>query len=151
MSTLSEAGKYFGAQPDISQYTFPLCSATAVVSSTQGQPGWAITIVRFGKSAAKSSIAEGCACRILAPIPPGMPAPMPVVHREVLHDRVEVKADKPQLTHRFCRLGDSDLTLRRLERAPGLDDPLRMALPHRVHVLVGDGRRLDRRFQIERH
>src|SRR5437773_6570862 len=26
-----------------------------------------------------------------------------------------------------------------------------MALPHGVHVFVGDGRRLDRRFQIERH
>ena len=84
MSTLSEAGKYFGAQPDISQYTFPLCRATAVVSSTQGQPGWAMTILRFGKSAARSSIAEGCACRILAPMPPGSPAPMPVVPTSII-------------------------------------------------------------------
>jgi hypothetical protein len=43
MSALSCGGKYFGAQPDISQTTLPLCRATAVISSTQGQPGWAAT------------------------------------------------------------------------------------------------------------
>src|SRR5206468_563126 len=79
-----ERWKKFGAQPDISQYTLPLCRATAVVSSTHGQPGCAITILRLGKSAASSSIDEGCAWRIFAPMPPGSPAPMPVVPTSII-------------------------------------------------------------------
>jgi len=41
----------------------------AVISSTHGQPVCAAMIVRFGKSAANSSTADGCAWRILAPSP----------------------------------------------------------------------------------
>jgi VWFA-related protein len=36
-------------------------------------------MVRSGKSAASSSIADGCAWRIFATLPPDMPAPMPLV------------------------------------------------------------------------
>src|SRR2546422_4268952 len=36
------------------------------------------------------------------------------------------------------RLDDRHFAFRRFQRAPGLDDALRMALPHGVHVLVGD-------------
>src|SRR5437879_13278446 len=79
MSTLRPGGKYFGAHPDISQYTLPLCRATAVVSSTHGQPGCAITILRLGKSAASSSIDEGCAWRLFAPMRPGRAGDMPVL------------------------------------------------------------------------
>ena len=41
-------------------------------------------IVRFGKSAASSSIADGCAWRIFAPMPPGIPAPIPVVPTSII-------------------------------------------------------------------
>jgi hypothetical protein len=77
-------GKYFGAHPDISQYTLPLWSATVVVSSTHGQPGCAMRIFRSGKSAASRSIAAGCAWRMTAPMPPGSPAPMPVVPTSII-------------------------------------------------------------------
>jgi hypothetical protein len=84
MSLRSEAGKYFGAHPESSQYTLPLCSATAVISSVHGQPGWAATTVSAGNRAARLSMASGRACSILAPIPPGMPAPIPVVPTSII-------------------------------------------------------------------
>ena len=84
MSVRSEGGKYLGAQPDSSQYTLPLCSATAVISSIQGQPGCAAMMVSAGKRAARLSIASGWACSSRAPRPPGMPAPMPVVPTSII-------------------------------------------------------------------
>jgi len=48
------------------------------------QPGWAAMILRSGKSAARSSIADGWAWRMRAPSPPGMPAPMPVVPTSIM-------------------------------------------------------------------
>src|SRR5258708_34627361 len=74
-----------------------------------------------------------------------------IVLREEMQYRVDVKPDQAEPAHRLFRLVDRHFAFRRLQLAPSLDDPLRMALPHGVHVLVGDGRRLDRRFQIERH
>src|SRR5262249_17773783 len=67
-----------------SKKTLPLWSATAVISSIHGQPGWAATMVSVGKSAASSSMASGWACRIFAPRPPGRPAPMPVVPTSII-------------------------------------------------------------------
>src|SRR5207248_10673617 len=40
--------------------------------------------------------------------------------------------------------------LHRVERAPALDDALRMALPHRVHVVVAHRLRADGALEIER-
>src|SRR5437660_1597964 len=48
-SRLRPSGKYFGAQPESSQKTLPLWSATAVISSIHGQPGWAATMGSVGK------------------------------------------------------------------------------------------------------
>ena len=41
-------------------------------------------IVSDGKSAASASIDEGCAWRVFAPMPPGMPAPMPVMPTSII-------------------------------------------------------------------
>jgi len=67
----------------------------------------------------------------------------------VLHDRVEVKAAEAVLLHRFLRLVLYVL-LERIERAPALDDALRVPLPHRVDVVVADRLRPDGRFEVER-
>lgn len=84
MSVRSDGGKYLGAQPESSQNTLPLCSATAVISSVHGQPGWAAMMVSEGNLAARLSTASGRACSILAPSPPGMPAPIPVVPTSII-------------------------------------------------------------------
>ena len=84
ISVRSDGGKYLGAQPESSQYTLPLCSATAVISSVQGQPGWAAIMVSAGKRAARLSMASGRACSSLAPSPPGSPAPIPVVPTSII-------------------------------------------------------------------
>ena len=100
-------------------------------------------ILRFGKSAASWSIADGCAWRISAPMAAGHAGAhaggadvdhhrgaqlvdhleqrvvAPIVHREVLHDRMEVEADQAELASMaFFGLRGSPLALRRLDRAP---------------------------------
>src|SRR5205814_6201248 len=42
----------------------------------------------------------------------------PVVHGEVLHDRMEMKAEKAELPNSFSCLSQSKIAFRRLERAP---------------------------------
>ncbi len=88
-------------------------------------------ILRSGKSAASSSIAEGCAWRIAGAHAAGharahagradvdhhrraerrdlleQRVVAPVVDREVLHDRVEVKADQAELADRLPAPGGS--------------------------------------------
>src|SRR6185295_16895545 len=76
----SDGEKYFGDQPDRSMYTFGLCTSIASCSSCQGHAGCAITMFSDGKSAATSSMyGIGRAKPNFTPLPPGRPAPTPVV------------------------------------------------------------------------
>ena len=79
MSCFSGAGRYFGPHPEMSIDTLRLCSATAINSSVQGQPGWAAMMFSRGSRAATSSICIGRPCDSLKPRPPGSPAPIAVV------------------------------------------------------------------------
>src|SRR4051812_38405178 len=62
---------------------------------------------------------------------------------------MEVEAEKAVLLHRLARCLHY-IFLQRIERAPALDDALRMPLPHRVDVIVADGLGADRALEIQR-
>jgi hypothetical protein len=74
-----------------------------------------------------------------------------VVDREVLHDRVEVKAHEAELIDGVPGLADGDLTLGGLDGAPALDDPGAVALPEAVHVVIGAGGRGHGGLQVQGH
>jgi hypothetical protein len=77
---LRASEKYFGDQPDISMKTFDLWRHTAIISSCHGHEGWHAMIVSSGKSPATSSRwGIGRQYLSLSPMPPGVPAPKPVV------------------------------------------------------------------------
>ena len=67
----------------------------------------------------------------------------------MLHDRVKVKTDEAQILYRMLGLADGDFTLGGFHRTPALYDPLRVTLPHAVHIVIGARRRRYRGFQIQ--
>src|SRR5205807_933560 len=64
-------------------------------------------------------------------------------------DRMEVEAEEAVLLRRLARFLH-DVFPQRIERAPALDDALRMPLPHSLHVVVADGLGADRALEIQR-
>ena len=73
-----------------------------------------------------------------------------VIDRKMPHNGVEMETEHAVHLDRLFRLADRDLTLERVDRAPGLDHAVRMAFPHAGDVFVRTRRRVDRGFQIER-
>ena len=142
MSTLSCAGKYLGAQPESSQNTLPLCSATAVISSTQGQPGMRrddrevrevggelvdrrrmrvaqLRAHAAGHSGAHPGRADVDHHRHLERVDRlEQRVERAVVDREMAHDRVEVEAQHAEISDRVLGFANCIVALERIDRTP---------------------------------
>ncbi len=57
---------------------------------------------------------------------------LPVVHREMAHDGMEVEAQHAEIADRVPRVVARNLALERIDRAPAMDDAVRVALLHRL-------------------
>src|SRR5580704_9622447 len=74
-----------------------------------------------------------------------------IVHSEVTHDGMKVKAQHSQIPDRMLDLLHRRLAFERINCRPSVNDSLRMALLHRRHKVVGAGWRANRGFQIKGH